>query len=104
MFSRLNPKLPCLRVFGCTACLAVLFGASGLEALAQLPTGNGRSVLDQVAYMSAVSGGSIAASYYVLNKPPKEVSMLTAEGNLTGAYRVFFDQYRDALSQSFGNE
>jgi predicted acylesterase/phospholipase RssA len=150
MFSRLNPKLPWLRVFACIACLAVLngcvtsrafvfarvepnlapdckapvrqrdvlvtvamsgggsraalFGAAGLEALAQLSTGNGRSVLDQVGYVSAVSGGSIAASYYVLNKPPKEVSMLTAEGNLTGAYRVFFDQYRDALSQSFGNE
>jgi hypothetical protein len=83
---------------------ASLFGAAGLEALAHLPDGNGGSVLDQVAYLSSVSGGSIAASYYVLNKPSKEVRMLTAEGNLTDAYRIFFDEYRDALSQSFGNE
>ena len=83
---------------------ASLFGAAGLEALGHLPTGNGGSILDQVAYLSSVSGGSIAASYYVLNKPPKEVKVLTTEGNMTDAYRVFFDQYRDALSQSFGDE
>ena len=83
---------------------ASLFGAAGLEALAHLPAGNGSSMLDQVAYLSSVSGGSIAASYYVLNKPPKEVRMLTADGDLTPAYQTFFDQYRTALSQSFGDE
>src|SRR5512139_672559 len=40
---------------------AALFGASGLEALAQVRAPGGASVLDQVTYLSSVSGGSLAA-------------------------------------------
>src|SRR5512136_378597 len=51
---------------------AALFGASGLEALAQVRAPGGASVLDQVTYLSSVSGGSVAASYYAMKKPSKE--------------------------------
>ena len=53
---------------------AALFGASGLEALAQVRGPDGASVLDQVSYLSSVSGGSLSASYYALNKPPRETA------------------------------
>lgn len=82
---------------------AALFGAASLEALGTVQSGNGRSVLEQVAYLSSVSGGSIAASYYALKKPARSVSVLTPEGTMSPAYRAFFNQYRDAVSQSFGN-
>jgi hypothetical protein len=41
---------------------AALFGAAGLEALGRLPNPGGGSVLEQVAYLSSVSGGSVAAA------------------------------------------
>lgn len=81
---------------------AALFGAAGLEALGIVQTRNGQSVLEQVSYLSSVSGGSIAASYYTLKKPGRGVSMLTSEGEMTDAYRTFFNEYRAAVSQSIG--
>jgi hypothetical protein len=42
---------------------AALFGAAGLEALARLRAPGGGSVLEQVSYLSSVSGGSVAAAY-----------------------------------------
>jgi hypothetical protein len=83
---------------------AALFGAAGLEALGRLQTRDGGSVLEQVAYLSSVSGGSLAASYYALNKPPRNVKVLTPEGEFSNAYRTFFEQYRKVLSQNFGSE
>lgn len=81
---------------------AALFGAASLEALAGLPTRNGQSVLEQVSYLSSVSGGSIAASYYAIKKPPHNVSMLAPDGTMTDVYRDFFSTYRDMVSQSIG--
>jgi hypothetical protein len=49
---------------------AALFGASCLEALAQVRAPGGGSVLGQVTHLSSVSGGSVAASYYAMKKPP----------------------------------
>jgi hypothetical protein len=83
---------------------AALFGAAGLEALGAMPTSTQQSVLEQVAYVSSVSGGSIAASYYALKKPTHEVPMLTPEGTMTDAYRAFFTTYRAEVSQSIGPE
>jgi predicted acylesterase/phospholipase RssA len=80
---------------------AALFGASGLEALSDLRTSAGSSLLEQVTLLSSVSGGSLAASYYALNKPPRDVPVLTPEGGLSEPYRAFFDQYRAKLSQDF---
>jgi Patatin-like phospholipase len=80
---------------------AALFGAAGLEALASVPMPDGASLIDGVAHLSSVSGGSLAASYYVLKKPGRDVKVLNADGTLSDAYRTFFEQYRTDLSQDF---
>jgi hypothetical protein len=69
---------------------AALFGASGLEALAQVRGPDGASVLDQVSYLSSVSGGSVAASYYAMKKPSKGTGVLGPDGALTDDYKTFF--------------
>jgi hypothetical protein len=80
---------------------AALFGASGLEALAQVRAPGGASVLDQVTYLSSVSGGSVAASYYAMKKPSKETAVLGPNGALTEDYKTFFAGYKDNVSQDF---
>ena len=80
---------------------AALFGAAGLQALTGLRTSDGRSVLEHVSVLSSVSGGSLAASYYALNKPPRSAPVLRPDGGLSEAYRVFFERYTADLSQDF---
>src|SRR5215813_8220373 len=82
---------------------AAIFGSAGLEALAGLRTADGASVLQKISHISSVSGGSIAASYFALKKPGKEVPILNPDGTMTDAYRTFFEQYRADLSQDFEN-
>jgi len=80
---------------------AALFGAAGLEALAQVRTDDGVSFIEKIAHLSSVSGGSIAASYYALKKPGRDVKVLNADGTLSDAYRAFFEQYEVAITQNF---
>src|SRR5215831_12325363 len=80
---------------------AALFGAAGLEALGRLRAPGGGSVLEQVAYLSSVSGGSVAAAYYASRKPPRETPVLTPEGALTADYQTFFAVYQEQISQDF---
>jgi len=80
---------------------AALFGASGLEALARLQAPHGGSVLEQVSYVSSVSGGGLAAGYFALNKPGREMPVLAPNGTLTPAYREFFADLQAKLSQDF---
>src|SRR6266536_1288370 len=80
---------------------AALFAEAGLEALAQLRTADGNSLLNRIDYLSSVSGGSLSASYYVLKKPGQNVPVLNPDGSLSQAYRIFFDQYRAELAQDF---
>jgi hypothetical protein len=80
---------------------AALFGAAGLEALGRLQAPGGGSVLEQVAYLSSVSGGSVAAAYYASQKPPQEIPVLTPEGALTADYQTFFAEYQEKLRQDF---
>jgi hypothetical protein len=80
---------------------AALFGAAGLEALARLPAPGGGSVLEQVAYLSSVSGGSVGAAAYASQKPPRATPVLTPEGMLTAAYETFFAEYQEKLRQDF---
>jgi len=80
---------------------AALFGQAGLEALARRQTADGASVLDKMAHLSSVSGGSIAAAYYVLKKPGHDVKVLNADGTLSDAYRTFFETYRTEVSHDF---
>jgi hypothetical protein len=80
---------------------AALFGASGLEALAQVRAPGGGSLLDQVTQLSSVSGGSVAASYFAMKKPSKETAFLGPDGALTDDYKTFFAGYKDVVSQDF---
>ena len=81
---------------------AAYFGATGIEALTQLRTGPGtHSILEQVSYISSVSGGSVASSYFVTHKPDAEVHALSADGSLTPQYRDFFDKYLTAMSANY---
>src|SRR5262245_1246854 len=43
---------------------AALFGAAGMEALAGVRMPDGRSLIERIAQVSSVSGGSLAATYY----------------------------------------
>src|SRR5512136_915584 len=47
---------------------AALFAEAGLEALAKPRAADGVSVIDKIAHISSVSGGSLSGSYYVLKK------------------------------------
>jgi Patatin-like phospholipase len=58
-------------------------------------------VIDKISDLSSVSGGSIAATYYALKKPGRDVKVLNADGTMTDACRAFFEQSRTALSQDF---
>jgi Patatin-like phospholipase len=78
---------------------AALFSASGLEAVARVRAPGGGSVLDQVSYVSSVSGGSVAAGYYVSQKPLHGTPVLTADGALTEDYQAFFARFRAAVGQ-----
>ena len=49
---------------------AALFAAGAMEALGKMRVGpEHRSLLEQVSYISSVSGGSMASGYYVARKP-----------------------------------
>lgn len=111
---RVDPEVPCLRPLHDANLLlgvalsgggsrAAIFGSAGLEALAGLRTADGASVLQKISHISSVSGGSIAASYFALKKPGKEVPVLNPDGTMTDAYRAFFERYRADLSQDFEN-
>src|SRR5438067_5758975 len=81
---------------------AAYFGAAGLEALAPLRTGpDAPSILEQVSYISSVSGGSVASSYYATQKPPAAVPVLNPDGALTMEYQNFFEQYRRAMATNY---
>ena len=80
---------------------AALFGASGLEAIAQVRAPGGGSLLDQITYLSSVSGGSVAASYFAMKKPSKGTAVLGPDGALTEDYKTFFADYKNTVSQNF---
>jgi len=77
---------------------AALFAAGAFEALSKIRVGpDQRSLLEQVSYISSVSGGSMASSYFVARKPGKTVPMLTAEGAVTPQYEEFFSRFKEDM-------
>jgi len=81
---------------------AALFAAGGLEALGRLRVGpDQRSLLEQVSYISSVSGGSMASAYYVLNKPSHATQVLTENGEISEEYQRFFDSFKDAMAKDY---
>jgi len=78
---------------------AAYFSAAGLEAFAHLRMSpQSPSLLERVAYISSVSGGSVASTYFVMEKPGKKESVLTLDGNLTDRYGKFFDAYLKTMA------
>lgn len=81
---------------------AALFAASAYEALGHMRVGPGnRSLLEQVSHISSVSGGSLASAYYVVEKPLREVPILTPDGKLTEEYQAFFAQFKETMSRDY---
>ncbi len=81
---------------------AALFAAGGLEALGRLQAGpDHRSVLEQVSYISSVSGGSMASAYYVLKKPSHATRVLTEDGEISEEYQRFFAGFKDAMAKDY---
>jgi len=81
---------------------AALFAAGTFESLAKLRVGaDQRGLLDQVSYISSVSGGSLASAYYVLKKPPRDAAMLDQQGELTQDYREFFTRFKQAMAEDY---
>src|SRR5215217_2998451 len=76
---------------------AALFAAGAMEALAKIRMGPEQSLLEQVSYVSSVSGGSMASGYYAMRKPAKDIPMLTGNGTMTPEYREFFDRFKDDM-------
>src|SRR5262245_14699538 len=80
---------------------AAVFGAAALEALGQVRVPGGDSVLQHVAYISSVSGGSLATAYYGEHKPSRETPVLTPSGEYTQEYQAFFTKYQEQIAQNF---
>jgi Patatin-like phospholipase len=80
---------------------AALFGAAGLEALAKVRMPDGASLIEKVSHLSSVSGGSIAATYYALKKPGRDVKVIDGDGSLSDTYRSFFERYEADVTQNF---
>ena len=77
---------------------AALFAAGAFEALSKIRMGpNQPSLLEQVSYISSVSGGSMASSYFVARKPGKSVPVLTPAGALTPEYGEFFARFKEDM-------
>ena len=80
---------------------AALYSAAGLEALGRLRSPQGGSVLEQVSYVSSVSGGGLSAAYYALHKPARQTPVLGPDGTMTPAYQAFFTDFHAKLGQDF---
>ncbi len=80
---------------------AAIYSAAGLEALGRLRSPQGGSVLEQVSYVSSVSGGGLSAAYYALHKPARQTPVLGPDGTMSPAYQAFFSDFQAKLGQDF---
>ncbi|HJT19877.1 MAG TPA: patatin-like phospholipase family protein [Nitrospira sp.] len=77
---------------------AALFAAGAYEALGKIRVGpEQRSLLEQVSFISSVSGGSMASSYFVARKPGHAVPVLQPDGAMTQEYKTFFDRFKEDM-------
>jgi predicted acylesterase/phospholipase RssA len=66
------------------------------ELYRQVKLPDGRSIVDEIDYMSSVSGGSVSSAYWCLNKPEVDTTH-------TAEYDEFFDRFqRDMCSNIQG--
>lgn len=81
---------------------AALFAAGAFEAIGRLAIGpEKRSLLEQVSYISSVSGGSMASAYFALKKPPREVRVLNADGEMSDDYQRFFKNFKESMAKDY---
>ncbi|MCM3903138.1 MAG: patatin-like phospholipase family protein [Pyrinomonadaceae bacterium] len=81
---------------------AAYFGAAGLQALAHIRQDpNRQSLLERVSYLSSVSGGSVASSYFAMHKPAKNAAILNPDGSVSPRYVEFFKNYLDTMASNF---
>jgi predicted acylesterase/phospholipase RssA len=81
---------------------AALFAAAAMEALAKIRIGpEHRSLIEQVGYISSVSGGSLASAYFAVRKPTHETPVLTQDGKMTEEYQAFFNGFKNDMTQDF---
>jgi predicted acylesterase/phospholipase RssA len=71
---------------------SAVFAASALEALWE------HGLLADVSHVSGVSGGSIAAAYFVSRQPDCDQG---ADGSLDACWRGFFDEFQRAMRYNF---
>jgi len=74
---------------------AAVFGAAAMEALWE------HGLLGQVSHVSSVSGGSIAAAYFVANKPACEGA--PSEAEYETCWREFFSEFKKAMRYKYRN-
>jgi predicted acylesterase/phospholipase RssA len=81
---------------------AALFAAGAFEAIGRLAIGpEKRSLLEQVSYISSVSGGSMASAYFALKKPPREVRVLNPAGEMSDDYQRFFKDFKESMAKDY---
>lgn len=81
---------------------SAIFSAAALEALARLTINpKGDSFLTRISHISAVSGGSFAASYFVTHKPLASEPVLGQNNMLTPVYQRFFQSFRKEMAKDF---
>jgi predicted acylesterase/phospholipase RssA len=74
---------------------AAVFGAAAMEALWE------HGLLGQISHVSSVSGGSIASSYFAVNKPACEGALSEAEKET--CWREFFSEFKKAMRYNYRN-
>ena len=67
------------------------------EIYRQVKLPDGRSILDEVDYISSVSGGSLSSAYYCMNKP-------TGDTTDTESFDTFFDIYTNDMRKNIEKE
>jgi predicted acylesterase/phospholipase RssA len=78
--------LVALAVSGGGSRAALWHAAVMKELYRQVKLPDGRSITDEIDYISSVSGGSLSSAYWCLNKPE-------ADTTHTDSYNAFFDAY-----------
>lgn len=82
---------------------AATFTAGALAGLAEVAVtevGRTAPLLERVQVISSVSGGSLAAAYYALEKPGRNIPM-RVEGQVSKSYKDFFARYQEAMMADF---
>ena len=76
---------------------AVWSAAVMKELFYQVKLPDGRSIIDEIDYMSSVSGGSLSSAYYCMNKPETDTRDIEE-------YEEFFDRYLSDMRRNIESD